>query len=276
MPNTCLHTRYTGESSNQGLPVLDEMRIYLEIAPSSSVQCFCQGTQADYVRVEGDNVNLSLTTEGAEKVKKITSEDTVLSDGFKVYNESATSNLVILYVKNKYSSDLKVKPNYASRHAVTLLTKSFLDLSSDWRSDTSVAVATGYKKYKGTIADLIRMYNLTNLDIEYSEDTDVTYFQYFKGLTSIEMNSYHYGDISILGTLPLLTNLNFRNSKCHGSIEDLVHIYRANGRTTGEIQLSNYTGTDCTVTFNGSATKAKGVLSWTATTITCNGETITA
>lgn len=103
--------------------------------------------------------------------------------------------------------------------------------------------------------------NLTNMAVLNLDLTNVT------------------GDISSFGKMTNLTNLSVFNSKITGTIESLIAGFRTNGKTSGSISAEVFTTQGNSITFNGvqiPSSYRNQPLSWTATTITCNGETITA
>lgn len=112
----------------------------------------------------------------------------------------------------------------------------------------------GNLKITGTLADFSRLTSITYLNT---------------GNSSIESSL-----LSSLGTLTALTTIQVA---AIGSIEDFVGAQRANGRTTCDGINCAYLGAG-NITFNGEqiANKASATLTWTASTITYDGVTITA
>lgn len=85
-----------------------------------------------------------------------------------------------------------------------------------------------------------------------------------------------YGDIASLGPCVGLTTVNFNGTALSGNLEDFVAAQRANGRASGTISCP-YIG-ESQIKWKGAAiaSASSDSLSWTATTITFKGETITA
>lgn len=125
---------------------------------------------------------------------------------------------------------------------------------ADLPDNTTSVNFNGNLKIKGTLADFSRLTSITYLNT---------------GNSSIESSL-----LSSLGTITALTTMQVAAS---GSIEGFVGVQRANGRTTCD-------GIDCVylgagnITFNGEqiVNKASATLTWTASTITYDGVTITA
>ena len=130
---------------------------------------------------------------------------------------------------------------------------------------------------------------------------DLSSLKYSNNMSSLDLGLVFNikGELSILGNLKSLTNLNISQTKisgnikvlkcpliylnidrCNnnvtGSIEDFVNTQRTSGRTTGSCSL--VVGSDNpAVTFNGAKLeKETNSLNWTETQITCGDTTITA
>lgn len=82
------------------------------------------------------------------------------------------------------------------------------------------------------------------------------------------------GTIADLKSITTLDNIACANTQVGGTIEEFVAGQRAAGRTTGSVS-GNSAGWGL-VTFNGATTHAKGMVSWTDTTMTMDGVTINA
>lgn len=112
---------------------------------------------------------------------------------------------------------------------------------------------------------------------------DLAMFKHSYNIQHLACSKNVYGDIKNLGVLPLLSTFTV-NEYCniYGEIINLVETARANGRTTGSMTLTIKTRNATDITFNGgeitkdSYGRTSASLSWTASTITCNGVTITA
>lgn len=86
------------------------------------------------------------------------------------------------------------------------------------------------------------------------------------------------GSIEDIASLKISNNVFPSFSHCSevtGSIEEFVRGQRANGRISANIE-NNYWITNSGITFNGKTYRDMVSISWTASTITVNGETINA
>lgn len=107
---------------------------------------------------------------------------------------------------------------------------------------------------------------------------DIKYMSVFHAAPTFSFISCSnlYGDISSLGPCVGLTTVNFNGTALSGNLEDFVAAQRANGRASGTISCP-FIG-ESQIKWRGAsiASASTDVLSWTATTITFKGETITA
>lgn len=124
---------------------------------------------------------------------------------------------------------------------------------------------------------------LTRINVAYSTmDGKMDDMAFYKDtLTTLELYSSHIkGNIENLGECTLLTTISKYNSNpayaATGTIEGFVARQRTAGRTIASNISVDLRGNNCT--FNGAAITAfsENNLSWTASTITFNGVTITA
>ena len=137
--------------------------------------------------------------------------------------------------------------------------------------DIMTSTRTGIHLYSNSYGDGKITGNLS--DVLVSKDT-LTQFD-------IGGNAGITGDIAVLGQCTSLTHLYcFVGCNTYGTIESMIAAFRSNGRTSGSIATQVYdTFGRCAVTFNGQPIPSSyetQELSWTATTITCNGVTIEA
>lgn len=152
---------------------------------------------------------------------------------------------------------------------------------------------TMYIKNKNNIKNFFStFYNFSVPLSEFSYCTNIEVLKlYLSGDTKdismntkiVEFNSYTQskvsGNLSDFGKCTSLAKLNINSNKFDGSIEAFVAAQRANGRTSvSSSSPIEITLTHSLVTFNGQdASKARiANLYWDGTTITYDGETITA
>lgn len=136
------------------------------------------------------------------------------------------------------------------------------------------------QKLIGDISNLSKFVNITKFEVDYSNISgDISVFSKMKNLKTLNLlNSNNvYGDISSIGNLTSLTSLNFIKGDIVGSLESFVAKQRLNGRTTNSTGIKIGFSID-NVTFNGAITvdKANRILTWTESTITFDGVTVTA
>lgn len=138
---------------------------------------------------------------------------------------------------------------------------------------------------KGDLSDLARITTLEYFDSESYKDTDyligdIKTFVSNKNITSINMggNTMIEGDIASLGSLTKLRTFKLAGTKISGNIEDFVRAQRTAGRTEATMDNLPYLGACRGLRFNGNAitNQETNTLSWTSTTITLNGQQITA
>lgn len=133
----------------------------------------------------------------------------------------------------------------------------------------------------GDLSDIVQRDSLTIFSGQKGElYGDISNIAKFPALTQLIFSGNSgeiTGNISSLGGLTSLAHLGLGDCPwITGTIEDFVAGQRTAGRTSGSITCYYLHHTQ--ITFNGSAlpTAATATLSWTATTITYNGVTITA
>ena len=104
--------------------------------------------------------------------------------------------------------------------------------------------------------------------------------EFLPNLTELELYESRelYGDFKLLG----MTNVNVFGrcvirTQIIGNVEDFVAVRRENGQTLGEVTFT-YLGDGGRIKFNGNpiTNVQANTISWDETTITLNGETITA
>lgn len=122
----------------------------------------------------------------------------------------------------------------------------------------------------------IRMLCLNNTDVE----GDINALENITSMAVLNLDLTRVsGNLAALGKMTNLTNLSVFNSNLTGTIESLIEGFRTNGKTSGSITAEVFTQQGNSITFNGNQIPNSYrylPLSWTASTITCNGETINA
>lgn len=193
-------------------------------------------------------------------------------------------------VKSRY--DVKIGDGYSyyvlypTKYGYTMQDISHWYLS-DRFSPNIVEGKSGSKRVPltGNFADInYRNLPLANIDLSYVNVTGnlEDFIKYKDTLVDLKIfGSYIKGDIADLGQCINLVELNkfntFADYKITGTVESFVAAQRAAGRDTASMSRFDVRGND--ITFNGNLidySVQDNTLSWTANTITFNGETINA
>lgn len=131
--------------------------------------------------------------------------------------------------------------------------------------------------------------NLLNKDAKEvtvgSYNGDIADFSKFKNISFVgisghvnenETTKLTYGNISSLGSLTQLKSFSCSNQvNLKGTIEGFVQAQRQNGRTECSTPVS-FASFNTKLTFSGNIIASNTEITWTSTTITVNGNTITA
>lgn len=153
-----------------------------------------------------------------------------------------------------------------------------INILSDFNALTQVMLANSkvegnISAFTGKSIGTLRLNN-TNVSGNVSALENITTMAVLNlDLTNVE------GDISSFGKMVNLTNLSVFNSHLTGTIESLIVGFRENGKTSGSLDAEVFTTQGNSITFNGNQipnSYRRLPLRWTADTITCNGETISA
>lgn len=220
--------------------------------------------------------------------------------GIQFTLKEGTSNALITPIPNETLPFEVIKGNVtlSQYQGAGISLPADLEYNDSWRTLTSVgeSVIEIGNKYNamdlGAIFLLCKPKDIVELDYMYNLETinqnraassicgivgDCKHLVKFPKLKRIHWNnSLCYGNISELGKLNGLVELQFLTSMVTGSLEEFVLNARSVGRTSGSVILGwlNDTG----VTFNGETItkKEESKLEWTANTITWDGTTISA
>lgn len=134
----------------------------------------------------------------------------------------------------------------------------------------------------GRLDDILTPENITLINL-YSNKISGSFsalkkFVSVTTLNCVNNTAVEGGDISELGNMTSLTSVRFP-ANCSGSIEGFVSAQRTAGRTeAASITIININNNNGSIKWQNQVieTVASSTLSWTASTITFNGETITA
>lgn len=253
----CLKTQLKEVVNNDNLPyfgkgIIDvnadtsvEIRVssknltsYLDVVGTGTITC--EGVTGTHVLC----YNSTVITLSAGQYK-------VLYDKYNTVIISAETNKVKIHIEDfKYNSVPGVQDVFY-RDSIIGEIKDFNALSSLTR-----IYAPGSAHLEGDIAEL-NLVNLVHFDINAS---------------------YVYGDISNLAKNLSLADIKIANTKLSGSVEGLAIAFRNKGKSEGSLSLGDLGYGNNNITWKGIKIVEQNncSMSWTASTITFNGETINA
>lgn len=259
----CLVTRLKASVNDPNLPILGALKLILYTTDG--------------------NIIIGAETPGVVEVELL---NTTFSDGTKKKTINSMSDTlpvamtngdveVAVYNKSSFWYTFGLKNVDGGLAELTGTKLQELNFSNKTDADFSTAagasfpyvksfVAFGGSTAKGDVSALINALSPSKL----------TTFLFLQNATNLQ--SF---DISLFGKFTKLTELNVSDAKVHGTIEAFVKGQRSYGRTSCDALKMGYKmGTD--VTFNGESIPvgdySNKTLSWTSTTITLGGVTITA
>ena len=280
MEKNCLITTYKATVDNPELKVLGELVMkFKNVEANTDLIALQNNPVFEYVKID--------------KNVKSSSDDTILSAG--ILQPGTYENGIKSIEAGDYTLRIKSKYDVNYLHFANPVE---IDLN-DLQFKETMSVIQGNIIHTGN--QDIKLSNIKSVNILC--DTEIPITEIIKSNTTRCIINCAKGDIaSVKEFLPNLTKVNFQNSKdlygdfkwlgltnindfgacilgteISGNIEDFVAIRREHGQTTGEVSFGWLGGTG-KITFNGNTIKniASNTLSWNETTITFNGETITA
>ena len=279
MEKNCLVTTYKATVDNPELKVLGEVAVkFKNVEANTSLIALQNNPVFEYVKID-KNVQ--------------TSDGTILSAG--ILRPGTYENGIKSIDAGDYTLRIKSKYTVNNFYAVSPLEMDVNDLQY---KETMLFYRA---RIKHTGSSDIKLSNIKNIEIFC--DTEIPITEIIKSNTTICKINCAKGDIaSVKEFLPNLTSVSFQESKglygdfkwlgltkvndfancilrteISGNIEDFVAIRREHGQTTGEVSFGWLGGTG-KIKFKGEAITnvSSNTLSWNETTITFNGETITA
>lgn len=273
MKKNCLITKLKSSVTGDA-PIFGQLEIVMAGINFAVLQSVCVSANEESV-VSGDNgivfKNASLTTELSNPFT-LTS---AMQYGFNVI----CANDAKMVITNKYK--LSAKNGVYGFTGV----KKFIEVDSFIYSipNNTTALILTYYMSKMELSDIIpkvTSYNSSIISFNFANspyiEGNINVFRNINNLKIIDVGNCPLvnGTIADLKSITTLDNIACTGTKVGGTIEEFVAGQRAAGRTTGTVS-GNSTGWGL-VTFDGATTHAKGVVSWTATTITMDGVTINA
>lgn len=279
MEKNCLVTTYKATVDNPELKVLGEVAVKFKNVKADSVLIYLQNNPVfEYVNVDRNVKSIDGTVLSAGNLEPGTYENGIKSIGAGDYT---------LRIKSKYTVN-----NF---YAIAPLEMDVNDLQY------KETMSFYHARVNHTGSSDIKLSNIN--DIEIFCDTEIPITEIIKSSTTKCLANCAKGDIaSVKEFLPNLTKVRFYNSKglygdfkwlgltnantfetcilkteISGNVEDFVAIRRENGQTTGEVTF-NWLGDGGKIKFKGESITnvSSNTISWDETTITFNGETITA
>ena len=279
MEKNCLITTYKATVDNPELKVLGELVLkFKNVEANTLLITLRENPVFEYVKIDKNVQNVDGVMLPAGILQPGTYES-----GIKSINAGDYT----LRIKSKYEVNNLYMPVPVE-----------MDLNDLQFKETMVYF---YANAKHTGSSDIKLSNIKH--VELFCDTEIPITEIIKSSTTECIANCAKGDIaSVKEFLPNLTKANFSNSKglygdfkwlglinindfnfcvfktqISGNIEDFVAIRRENGQTTGEVTF-NWLGDGGKLKFKGIAIAnvTNNTISWDETTITLNGETITA
>lgn len=267
----CFNTRLDGSVNNHNLPILGVVKFKMN--SGTWFMAMSANNDSDCI-VSGDN-GISFSSYGGNPY----TNPFQLTSSMAGFNVTASANGNEISIADKYNIKTITDGTFSAIgiKGVSEIEGGYGELYFPSNMD-SVAIENCSFSYSleqllEPMADLnLRRISLKNNSAITGEISD---FASFAALESITINycANLTGDIADLNS-SVITNMALANSNIGGTIEGFVAKQRSLGRATGSVG-GNSAGWG-KVTFNGSTANAKGTVSWTATTITMNGVTITA
>ena len=282
MEKNCLITTYKATVDNPELKVLGELVMkFKNVEANTDLIALQHNPVFEYVKID--------------KNVKSSSDDTILSAGilqpgtYENGIKSIDAGDYTLRIKSKYEvnyiysdapvemdlNDLQFKETMGTLHLKKLNHIGMSDIKlSNIRN-----VYINISNCEIPITELIKS-NTISCIVNCAKGDIASVKEFLPNLTSVSFQDSKglYGDFKWLG----LTNVkNFSTcvleTEISGNIEDFVAIRREHGQTTGEVSFS-WLGSGGKIKFKGEAITnvSSNTLSWNETTITFNGETITA
>lgn len=252
----CLKTQLKGVVDNPNLPFFGKGIIEVNAASSTTIKLRIDGGTS-YLDVVGEG---TITNEGTTGTHVLCYSDTNVTLSAGQYK--------VLF--DKYKAIVSM----AETNNVRIDTDDFEYVTSDVTEVFYARSLRGDIKYFNSLPLLTRLYatNCNELtgDIKDLLLTNLVYF------TVAQTNVG--GDISNLARNLSLEEISIANSKLYGSIEGLVTAFRNNSKVSGSLTMGNLGYGNNNISWKGVKIVAQDncSLSWTASTITFNGETINA
>ena len=261
----CLLTKLKASVNNDALRLFDGVRIELKPHtagnPAKAYITFLAATKA-YLRGDGQFTNSSGTPIG--KVMDISAG----AVGFYTTPEGG----ILEFEGRSLVKEIRM----VSSTSMDLAEATYLD------NIVSLYVMEPFGDISSLNPETMRSLSLLSLREANEVTGDLSSLKDFTALTYLLFNKTYNvtGNLAILGKLTSLTFMQLADSQIYGSLESFVAAQRSNGRTTCDgIDLVWFSASPH-ITWRGASIPAAGAealrLSWTASTITFNGETITA
>lgn len=267
----CLKTQLNAVVNNPALPVLGVIKFTL----NSGTWFFAMSAKSDSNCIVSGESGVSFSSYGGSAY----TNPFQLTSSLSGFNATAAANGNVFTISDKYNIKAVTDATYKTI-GIRGVSQIEGGLSSIYLPDETDSIGIGNCTFKSSLDELLEWADgLTIKKIAIQSCADISGdLSDLSSLTSLENITISYcanitGDISDLNSA-VIKNMALANSNIGGTIESFVAKQRTLGNATGSVS-GNSAGWG-KVTFNGSTANAKGTVSWTATTITMNGITITA
>lgn len=265
MANNCLVTKLKG-SVDADLPKLGVLKLEVNNSATGYRPIGIRIVEGATVTVSSPNSNIYSDLQGT-----VTDNPRIISpSGSNTYSFFTSGAIVEISSKYKLAAliwDGDIKP---------------VEIK-DLKYSEGLVNITGY--LTGNLSDMSQLINLTRLETPSATYDTTMLLGNISALSTLVNLTYLAigkrrgitGALKDIGSLTHITDLQIGDTVISGSIEEFVAAQRLAGRTTcGQLNVP-YIGTTA-VTFNGGSITAasNSVLSWTASTITLDGTTISA
>lgn len=244
--NECLVTKLKSSVNDESLLKIGELKAYLK-----------DGATKEFVSVYSTTKTVLIENAILYNVSEaeINPEQPLISFQGLV-SQNGNKNAVIV-IGDKYNLTHLVLPEL----------KTDIDVSVFKYSDKLEELSG--RNFTGVMNSIVNILpNVKKISLSYSSiSTDLSDFRNCKNMTDLNIGWLYEkatGNISSLGSLTNLNNVNFCNTLIYGTLESFVQGQIAAGRATGTITFTWIGATNITYQGNPIANKEKTKVSWTS------------
>lgn len=281
MEKNCLITTYKATVDNPELKVFGELVLKFKATEDEQLLVAMQQNPVfEYVKIDKNVKGTNGTILPAGILQPGTYEKGIKSTGAGDYTMRIKSKYDINYINSFVQVEMDINDLQWNGNMTLINFPSLKHIgNSDIKLPNIKEVTIKTADFEIPITELIKSATVSCVtNCAKGDIADVKEFLPNLTKSSFYQSKSLYGDFKWLG----LTNNNtfgtsILDTAIVGNIEDFVAIRRENGHSTGEVTFM-WLGAGGRIKFNGTAINnvADNTLSWGDTTITFNGETITA